>query len=245
MRKTAIALLALGLTAAVAASPAGAVSLMTETFTYPDGFLTVTSGGNWTAHSGVGALPPQTISGQASITHGAGSREDVNRTFAAQTATSTTYACFQVTVPDPGAAVTAVYFAHFKDTGTINFAGRVFAVASGAGFTFGVSATSGTVGATWPVMLNYGQQYTVAVSYDAAAGSSQLWVDPTSSGSPSISAAGGATGTVVSAFALRQAGGNTTQLIDNIQVGTSFDDTCPSPTPAHNTTWGRVKTLYR
>jgi len=242
MRKTAIALLALGL--AVAASPAGAVSLMSETFTYPDGVLTTVSGGNWVNHSGTGTFIP-VASGAVTVAHGSGSREDVNRSFGAQGATATTYACFQVTVPDPGGAVTTAYFAHFKDTGTINFAGRVFVVASGAGFTFGLAATSSTVTTTWPVTLNYGQQYTVAVSYDAAAGSSQLWVDPTSSGSPSISAGGGATGTDVSAFALRQAGGNTVQVIDNIQVGTSFDDTCPSPTPAHNTTWGRVKTLYR
>lgn len=245
MRKTAIALLALGLTAAVAASPAGAVSLMTETFTYPNGDLTTQSGGNWAAHSGAATLPVQVTGGQAVLAQGAGTREDVNRSFAAQTATSTTYACFLVTVPNPGVAVTTTYFAHFKDTGTSNFAGRVFVVASGAGFTFGLSATSSTVGATWPVTLNYGQQYTVAVSYDASAGSAQMWVDPTSSASASVTAIGGATGTVVSSFALRQAAGNTSQSIDNIQVGTSFDDTCPSPTPAHNTTWGRVKTLYR
>jgi hypothetical protein len=245
MRKTAIALLALGLTAAVAASPAGAVSLLSETFTYANGDLTTVSGGNWAAHSGAASLPVQVTGGSAVLAQGAGSREDVNRTFAAQTATSSTYACFQLTVPDPGVAVTTTYFAHFKDTGTINFAGRVFVVASGAGYTVGLSATSSTVGATWASQLTYGVQYTVAVKYDAAAGSAQLWVNPTSELSTSISAAGGATGTVVSAFAFRQAGGNTGQVIDNLQVGTSFEDTCPNPTPTNGTTWGRLKTLYR
>ena len=51
MRKTAIMLLALGL-AAAAAAPAFAVSLMTESFTYPNGNL-VPNGG-WATHSGTG-----------------------------------------------------------------------------------------------------------------------------------------------------------------------------------------------
>jgi hypothetical protein len=245
MRKTAIALLALGLTAAVAASPAGAVSLLSETFTYANGDLTTVSGGNWAAHSGAGTLPVQVSGGAAVLVQGGGTREDVNRSFTAQSATATSYACFQVSVADPGVAATTVYFAHFKDTGTSAFAGRVFVVPSGAGFTFGLSVSSSTVGVTWASALTYGQTYTVAVKYDAAAGSAQLWVDPTSELSTSISAAGGATGTLVSTYAFRQASGNTVQTIDNLQIGTSFEDTCPNPTPTNGTTWGRLKTLYR
>jgi hypothetical protein len=245
MRKTVIGLLAFAIAAAITASPAGAVSLMKETFSYEDGDLTTQSAGNWVAHSGAATIPVQVTSGQAVLVQGSGTREDVNRSFAEQGATDKTYACFLVTVPDPGAAVITTYFAHMKDTGTMNFAGRVFVAASEAGFTFGLSATSGTMTTAWPVTLNYDQQYTVAVSYDAAAGSSELWVDPASVASPSITAGGGFTGTLISSFALRQSGGNTTQLIDNIEVGTSFEDTCPNPTPAHGKTWGRLKTIYR
>jgi hypothetical protein len=244
MRKTAIALLALGLIAA-AVVPAGASSLLSETFTYANGNITTTSGGNWTAHSGAGSVPVQVTGGQAVLVQGAGSREDVNRTFAAQGTTGKTYACFQVTVPNPGAAVVTSYFAHFKDSGTSNFAGRVFVVASGSTFTFALASTSGTPVATWATALTFGVQYTVAVSYDAANGTAKLWVNPTSEGSTSITDATGATGTNVSSFALRQTTGNTSQSVDNLQVGTTFDDTCPNPTPTRGSTWGQVKTLYR
>jgi hypothetical protein len=57
----------------------------------------------------------------------------------------------------------------------------------------------------------------------------------------------------VHAVALREAAtapgfsGNTwTYNVDNIGVGTTFNDACTSaPVPTLNSTWGRVKTLYR
>lgn len=242
MKKATTAFLALA--ALALAAPAMAATFWTENFGYPDGDLTAVSGGVWVAHSGIASMPVQVVSGQAILAHGAGSREDVNRSFPARAATDKTYACFKVTVTGTS-PVTDVYFAHLKDSGTFNFGGRVFATTSGAAFTFGLSASSSTIGATWPATLSFGQQYTVVVMYDAAAGSAQLWVDPASEASASISAGGGTAGFLIEAFALRQAGGNTGQAIDDVVVGETFNDVCGGATPTSATSWGRVKALYR
>ena len=234
----------LALAALTLASPAMAVSFWGETFPYSNGNLTAVSGGLWVNHSGTGSFI-QVSGGEAVLVQGSGSREDVNRSFTPRDSLDKTYACFKVTVPTAPLPITDVYFAHLKDSGTFNFAARVFVTGSGSSFTFGLAATSSTIGATWPSALNFGQQYTVAIMYDAAAGSAKLWVDPTSESSPSITVTGGTAKFLIEAFAMRQAGGNTSQLIDNVGVGTTFDDICPSPTPTNATTWGRVKTLYR
>src|SRR5690349_3470245 len=123
-----LVLCGLGATVMLSASSAFATTLLTEAFSYANGGLVAGSGGNWTTHSGTGT-DIQVVSG-----HAAGdmaSAPDDNRTFTAQTATSKTYACFTVNIPSVVGTPSTNYFAHFKDTGTINFAARVFVVPSG------------------------------------------------------------------------------------------------------------------
>lgn len=249
---TALALLAL-------AGPALAVSFWSETFSYSAGALTAVTP-NWTTHSGTGggATDIQVSSGVA--VGNMSNAPDDNRVFGVtQSATAKTYACFSVMIPQPAAAPVLNYFAHFKDSGTFNFGARVYVAPSGNTFTFGLSlgsCASPCVVALWPVALNYGQWYTVATLYDAQAGLAKLWVDPAGEGSLSIShnTWSGTTSQVgfqLTAFALRQStsgtGGTSNWLydVDNIQVGTAFSDLCPSPTGTNNSTWGRLKTLYR
>ncbi len=88
MRKTAIALLALGL-AATLVSPAMAISFWSETFSYPDGGLAAGSGGNWAIHSGTGT-DIQVASGVA--VGDMATTPDDNRTFPAQDSLAKTYA---------------------------------------------------------------------------------------------------------------------------------------------------------
>jgi hypothetical protein len=244
MRKTAIALLALGL-AAVVAGPASAAAFWSETFSYAAGPLPANSGGNWTTHSGAGT-DVAVVSGYA---HGDMLQApDHNRTFVAQGAGAKTYACMQVRIPSITGAPRPNYFAHFKDTGTFNFAARLAVVPSGSTFTFGIGSTTSTF-TNWATALNYDEWYTVAIAYDAAAGSADLWVNPSSESSTKVTSAGGSTGFLVSAFALRQSSTGTGTAwmfdVDNVMVGDNFNDLCPNPTPANNTTWGRLKTLYR
>ena len=249
MRKIVTTLLALA--AVLAAVPASATTFLSETFSYPDGGIVAVSGGNWVNHSGTGT-DVQIVSGAA--VGDMNSAPDVNRSFAAQSATATTYYCFTVTIPTPSVAGAprTNYFIHLKDTGTTNFAGRVFVTASGGAFTFGLSASSSTIGATWPTTLAYDTPYNLVVSYDAAAGTSQMWVNPsTISTPPPITATGGATGFLISSVALRESNTGTGSLwkyvVDNLGVGDSFGDACvlAAPTPTKSSTWGGIKTIYR
>lgn len=242
MRKATLLLMALALLAF--AAPAMSASFWSETFTYANGGLVAVSGGNWATHSGTGT-DVQVTGGVANLDML--NAPDDNRTFPAQSATAKTYACMQVTVPTQAAAIVATYFAHFKDTGTLNFAGRlaVMPPAGSSGFRFGIGATTTTF-VPWGTDLNFGQTYTVAIMYDAAAGSAKLWVDPLTEASTSVSSLGGTTGFLLSAFAFRQStNGNFKAMVDNIQVGDAFLSLCPSPTPTNSSTWGRMKTLYR
>jgi hypothetical protein len=243
MKKIAITFVAL----AIAATPAFAANLLTESFAYPDGNLTTSSGGNWATHSGSGT-DIQVVSGYAA--GDMSQAPDDNRSFAAQTATAKTYACFRVRIPAISGTPRTNYFAHLKDSGTSNFAARVFVAPQGNTFSFGLSVSSSTMAAQWPAALNYDQWYTVVIDYDAAAGTADLWVDPVDESSTMISASGGATGTLISSFALRQSSTGTGTAwmynVDDIGVGTNFIDTgCGAPTSTRGSTWGRVKTLYR
>lgn len=249
MRKATIALLSLGLVVALAA-PAVAGDLVAETFTYPDGNLTANAA--WTAHSGAGAKVIQVGLGKVTLQQSSGSGEDVNTPYTARTATDKTYACFTVSVPT--ATFTGqTYFAHFKDTGTLNFRARVFVVPPAAGGDYTLALSNDGAGAApvlWGADLTFGVDYTVVTSYNAATGGAELWVNPANEASTSISQADGdGIGTLISTYAFRQAtpaSGAVNQIIDNLGVGTTFDAACTSdPTPNNRSTWGQIKTIYR
>lgn len=252
MNKFATTILGAGFIATLVAAPASAgTTLLSETFSYADGGITTVSAGNWLNHSGTGT-DVQIVSSRA--VGDMNTTPDVNRSFAAQSATAKTYACFTVTIPAPAVAgpPRTNYFLHMKDTGTTNFVARVFVTASGGSFTLGISASSSTIGATWPTALTYGQPYSVVTSYNASTGTAEMWVNPVTEASPAkITATGGAPGTLVSAVALRQSSTGTgslwTYIVDDLGVGTTFGDACvlSAPTPTQSTTWGRIKTIYR
>jgi hypothetical protein len=253
MRKTAISLLTLGLVAASFAT-ATAGSLLTESFTYPDGGLVANSGGNWTTHSGAGtdiALTSGTILGSTA------NAPDDNRLFGPRTATDKTYACFRVRIPQTAAAITAAnYFAHFM-VNTTTFRSKVFIAPSGSSFTFGLTVTANASGTPalipaanmWGTALNFDQWYTVAISYDAATGTSEMWVDPSSEASPKVTVTeAGTGGGALTAFGFRQSavtGAAFTFNADDLSVGTTFSDACGGATGTQNSTWGRIKTIYR
>lgn len=258
MRKTAIALLVLGLSA-IGFAPASAAVLLSEGFPYADGGLVANSGGNWANHSGAGTDVTM-VSGRASVS--IVNAPDDNRAFTPQSTTTPIYTCFEVTVADPGAAPKLVYFQHLKETGTAIFVARVYvAPLVGGGWTFALShsSTSTTVGVVnWSATsLVYGQNYRIVTKYDPATATSTMWVDPVSEASTSVSQTG-TTNTLMVAVALRQSStaatvpagtptgtANWTASVDNLGVGTSFDDACLQITPTRGVTWGQVKTIYR
>lgn len=245
MKKTAIGFAALALVA-MATAPAFATVLMSEGFAYSNGNL-VPNGG-WATHSGTGT-DIQVTAGRAVGDMANG--PDDNKTFTAQSGTAKTYYCLEVMIPNPGGAPRTNYFAHLKDTGTSNFAGRLGIVAgTTSGFRFALGSTSFTAPVSWGSDLAFDTSYRVVVSYNAATGTSEMWVNPANELSTNVSQAGGTTGFLVSAFAFRESNTAGTGLLwkfsaDNLGVGSSFDDACFQITPTRPSTWGQVKSHYR
>jgi len=159
-----------------------------------------------------------------------------------------------ITGPTPAAPLSAgaIYFAHFKDNipaGTI-FSARVFVTGiagNAAQYTIGIGAGSSVVPVNWATPLSVGTTYVIATRFDAATGTATLWVNPASESSLSVSATDAATvGRGLAAYAFRQSTGNWGYKVDDLRVGTTFDETCAGqPTKATTATWGRIKTLYR
>lgn len=257
MRKAAITVLVAALTA-ILVTPALAVQLLSEAFTYANGNL-VPNGG-WATHSGTGT-DIQVVGGTAVGLNT--NAPDDNRTFAVQGVSAKVYGCLTITIPTPTAPPDTNYIAHFKDTGTQNFWARVWVGASGNTFTFGLSAGSCACNANcvpvfWATPLAYDTPYRVAISYDGATGNAELWVNPLNESSTKITATGGASPltTGISSFALRQSSSAPTScpagnfnwgyVVDDLGVGTTFDEACAlGPTPAERSTWGSLKSIYR
>jgi hypothetical protein len=182
----------------------------------------------WVAHSGAGSVPIQVGATGTTLVHGGGSREDANVSFTAIGAGQTYYFGFDVVV---NGGDTNVYFAHFKDAAS-DFTVRTFVTSfGGSDFTFGLSAAGTAPDVTWATGLDFGTTYRVVGAYDADTQLNRLWVNPTLETDTSISFTDPAAN-AVSAFALRQAGGDSTQLISNLAVGTSFGDVVAVPEPS-------------
>lgn len=249
MKKMANGLLVAGIASLALAGSASAAQLMNETFTYPNGTLTVVAP-SWVAHSGAGAKAIQVNGGVVRIDQSTGSGEDVNRVFGAQPAGAKTYASFDLTVPTATFSGNA-YFAHFKDSGTTLFRSRVFVVSAVGGYQIALdnSGIAPSPDAFWPTTLNFGQTYKIAISYNGVNGDAELWVDPVLETSPKIlSNDGTGAGTLIESFALRQAtptSGQVFQDVDNIKVGTTFADVIDQGTSTNNASWARIKQLYR
>ncbi len=97
--------------------------------------------------------------------------------------------------------------------------------------TFFLSIVNGSGGnaanAQWATALNTNVTYTIVSRYDVAAGQATLWIDPASESDASVAAADYLDPTNyvnVTHYAFRQASGEGTMLIDNLKVGTSFND---------------------
>jgi hypothetical protein len=252
--------LALGL-ALIAASSAQATVLLSEGFNYVNGNL-VPNGG-WATYSGAGT-DIQVVSGRATGGAIGNPAIDDHRLFPAQPLTSKTYACFEVTIPAFTGAPKAIYFAELKDGGAAALVSRVYVLPISGGWTFGIShsSTSTTVGVVpWSSStLSFDTPYQLVINYDPVALSSTLWVNPVNEFSTSVSITNTAAAAVaVSGFGLRQSNAASTLppspsyagtadwnfSVDNLGVGTTFDDACFQVTPTNRSTWGQLKVIYR
>ena len=233
MRCNLLVTLLCGVALSSTAPAVNAALFYNETFSYADGNLVGNDG--WAAHSGAGNLPVQVAGGAITVSHGSGSREDVNRpTGTVMDAGDKWYAAFDLAVTG---GTTNVYFAHFLE-GTSNFGARVWLTApTSDGYRLALSGDSSITDADgealWGSDLAFDTTYRVVTSYDFDTGVAELWVDPTTEASTSISASDGFAGDGMEAYAFRQAGGDSSQTIDNLAVATTFNEALtgiPEPT---------------
>jgi hypothetical protein len=257
MKKFATLFAAAALLALVAGS-AFATSLLTESFSYPDGALATVGAPAWAVYSGTPPTDIQVLAGRAVGT--TANAPDDHIAFAAQPTNSPTYACFNVIVPAFTGIPKPAYFALLKDAGTTNFFSRVYVAPTATGWTFALSfsSTNATTGIVyWPTDMAMDTQYNVVIKYDPSTLTSTMWVNPSTEFDPSISQTGTGTAISIDHFALRQGAASTlatgqltgtanwTFSVDNLGVGTTFNDACGQPVPAKGGTWGQLKSLYR
>ncbi len=210
------------------AGQALAVTPFTESFSYTNGDLTSVSGGLWAAHSGAGVLPVQVSGGQAFLAQGSGTREDVNRSIgAAMGPGDVIYFGFDVTMSGSGPA-TDTYFAHLMQSTSV-FNARVWVSSPNAGgdYSFGFGPSSSIV-SEWSSDFTYGSTQRVIASYNYDTTDIKLWINASMEGDPSITINTGFQDEIVG-LAFRQAGGNTSQVLDNVAVGNTFTSVVPTP----------------
>lgn len=207
-----------------------AAVILTESFGYPDGVLQLVSSNKWSGHSGT--------TNQVDVTQGAlrltgAESQDVNALLTGQPYSpangTVLYAGFDLkftVLPSR----TGAYFAHFKDA-VDGFRGRIWALTNGAApgsFRLGITSSSGSTAAVvHNADLQTGLTYRVVCSLAVSNAAVSLWLNPRSESDAHISAEP-SSGVSVAAFAFRQATGIGSMTIDNLVVGTAFQDVMPS-----------------
>lgn len=212
--------------------------VLNDSFDYPDGSLVSVSAGRWTNHSGtLGEL--KVVSGRAFLTQGNG--EDVGSSLAGQPYAATTnallYAGFTINFSNAPSG-NGNYFAHFKASGSSGFNCKIFATTNGvpAGFyRVGVSKFVTPANTTLTNSLSFNTDYTLVARYAPSNAASTLWLNPTSESDPAAVATDSASTISVVAFALRESlasgDGMGGVFLDNLIVGTSFNDVISNAAP--------------
>lgn len=216
--------------------------LLNEPFDYADGALISVAPSLWVNHSGT--AEQQNVESGALVVTGS-EAEDANRTFTATPYSSgTLYASFDLVMTALPASAGG-YFFHFKDTGTgaaSTFLGRLFARTTGAGegkYRLGISYVSTAAANIVPVEkdLDLNTAYKVVVRLDLGATNATVWINPTTESATSdravtIDTAGSGVG--MSQVAFRQATGIGDLRVDNLLVGTRFEDVAEGGNAALN-----------
>ena len=204
--------------------------LLADSFNYPDGSVTTNSAFFWKAHSGATGQT-QVASGKLMLS--SAQSEDINAAITnapfAPASGAVLYAGFTVNFSAlPGSE----YFAHFKDSGTSNFRGKVFATTSNAApgsFRLGLANSANVLGITnspYALDLSLNNAYRVVTRYNVATATTTLWINSTKETDPTVTATDISSATSVTAFAFRQSstyGGMGTMTVDDLLVGTTFD----------------------
>lgn len=222
-------LLCLLFTLASLAPATRASVLLSEEFAYTDGPITTNSGGRWNTHSGTAGQADATA-GKLNLTEK--ESEDINSAIGGgpydPASGVVLYARFKATFTTlPSGAGT--YFAHLKDAAS-GFRARIFASATGAAkgsLRLGIAATT-TAASYLPTDLAQGSPHTIVIRHDVKAGTSTLWVDPTSASDLNAVTTDATSGIPVLAFGFRQSlssgAGMGVVAVDDLVVATTFEE---------------------
>ena len=232
-----------------------AAVVLSDNFSYTNGPLVDVSGGVWANHSGtVGTLG--VTNGQLVVRGGTSYSEDANADLAGAPYLETDfdvalYSSYTIIISNaaslPGQSGT--YISHFRGTNSgaaTDFGARVWLSTTNAilgGTTtdtgsYRVNIANGTAGGVsfgqYDMNLSTGTVYTVVTRFVPSTGLATLWIDPLSEADPSITGEDFGTSTRpnpfnVFTYAFRQSGGIAV-YIDNLKVGTSFNDVVGSNT---------------
>ncbi len=204
--------------------------LLSESFTYPDGPIVGATNSPWTNLSGV--TTADVVSGRLQVN--STRTEDIQATPLnspySNNSGLTLYARFSATFTAFPSA-TGTYFAHFISSGTHRC--RIWtslANAPSGFFRLGVgnSSNADNQSGQVPANLVLNTTYNVVVRYVLATGVSTIWINPSDesdAGTTAIDSMTPASSTTT--FAFRQSTGEGTVLIDNLTIGTTFQDGQP------------------
>jgi len=211
--------LALGVVAVamflVTQTNAQTISLVTDTFSYPDG--TIPS--PWTIFSGTGM---NVLSGQATLT-GALSG-DASLPIGSTHSSDEIFAAFDLTVVSWAQSGTPSYFAMFKDASTFNFFSRTYVTNVVGGVQIGVS-TSNVLPPIWSPVVTLGSTHRITIGLDQTGPTlaSSLYLDGALVGTTTAT---NFSGYAIEQFALRQSNSTT---MGNVQVDNLDVYTIPEP----------------
>lgn len=218
------------------AATASAQLILRDDFNYT-GPLTFNG---WFAHSSGGQKQIWSQGAFARLDQGVGAGEDINRPWAPYPLTQTLWCGFRMRVPAGGvvSSTNGLYFIHFKDSGS-GFRARtgLRAPAAGGNFRLAIHAdgTNLSLGATWPQDLLFDTEYFVVFNWNPTTGLSEMWVDPVTQASPSVTHQGTLVGNFMVGLALRQSTEFTGFIhVDNLLVGLTFADVA-GPGPSYQT----------
>ena len=182
----------LAIAACLAMTPVVNGQFFTESFDYPDGDLTVVSGGLWARHSG--GKPPanviQVVNGEAVVV--APGDQDDNRQIGMEMGpTDIWFYAVRFTVSQfEMANINQDYFIHFRPEG-FGFRARLAPSPptdpDNFDYSFQVWASSGDDGMTdWDGDFSYGDEVIAVVRWENETGVATLWINPVDESSTSV-----------------------------------------------------------
>lgn len=190
----------------------------------------------WNGHSGNPVTGPINVVADASVSApnalqiNRSMAQDVNATLTnapyLSSGSDSLYYKFTLRMSSTDMPTAGTYFAHFKDTGTSNFRARTWVSTTGAASGFyrvGIANASGTA-VYLATDLAPDTTYVIVVRYVLSTGIATLWLNPASESDTGLNGTDTITLMDVSTMAFRQASGEGTLNVDDLVVGTAFND---------------------